>query len=58
MEIFGQDPEQVIEEEIKLLVDWVSDTTSGGWSTHLVKPMQKRIIQLKAYLFDYERRKK
>jgi len=58
MTILGQDHEQVIEEEIKLLKSWVNDTNEGGWSTHLVAPMQRRIVQLKVHLFDYSHRKR
>ncbi len=56
MTILGQDSEQVIEEEIKLLKSWVNDTNEGSWSTHLVAPMQRRIVQLKVHLFDSKHR--
>ncbi len=58
MTVLGQSHEQIIEEEIKLLKSWVNDTNEGSWSTHLVAPMQRRIVQLKVHLFDYEHRKR
>jgi len=38
--------------EVELLERWVSETKSGGWSTHLVQPMEDRIKELKVLLFD------
>jgi len=38
--------------EVELLERWVSETKSGGWSTHLVQPMEERIKELKVLLFD------
>lgn len=58
MTVLGRSHEQIIEEEIKILKSWVNDTTEGGWSTHLVAPMQRRIVQLKVHLFDYGHRKR
>ncbi len=58
MTILGQSHEQVIEEEIKLLKSWVNEINEGSWSTHLVAPMQRRIVQLKVHLFDYKHRRR
>lgn len=58
MTILGQSPEQIIEEEIKLLKSWANETAEGGWSTHLVAPMQRRIVQLMVHLFDYRHRRR
>ncbi len=46
--------DDVIKEEISLLQKWVNTTKNGGWSTHLVKPMQDRILYLKGVLYDYK----
>ena len=38
--------------EVKLLESWIKTTKAGGWSTHLVEPMEKRVLQLKSLLYD------
>lgn len=37
---------EIIEQEIELLKGWVKESLTGGWSTHLVKPMEERINYL------------
>jgi hypothetical protein len=41
-----------LKKEVKLLESWNKITKTGGWSTHLVEPMTKRINELKALLYD------
>lgn len=43
-----------IKKEIKLLESWIKTSNSGGWSTYLNEPMQKRVTELKSLIYDYE----
>ena len=43
---------QAIKTEINLLEGWIAETKSGGWSTHLVQPMEKRASELKNLIYD------
>lgn len=38
--------------EIELLESWIRESLSGGWSTHLVEPMRKRVGELKSLIYD------
>ena len=44
--------QQIIKEEITLLQSWIDQSKTGGWSTHLVKPMEDRILQLQKIHFE------
>ena len=46
---------KVIEEEIAFLQKCIKETDGGGWSTHLVSPMQDRVRKLMAVVYTYER---
>ncbi len=46
-----------LKKEINLLESWVKSTEGGGWSTHLVEPMKKRVSELKGIVYDYENKK-
>lgn len=46
---------EAIEEEISFLQKAIAETDGGGWSTHLVSPMQDRIRKLMAVVYTYER---
>jgi hypothetical protein len=40
-----------IRKEIVLLESWILTTQSGGWSSHLIEPMKKRVTELKSILY-------
>jgi hypothetical protein len=42
--------------EIQLLTQWLDETRSGSWSTHLVSPMQKRRSELMDLYYQIERK--
>lgn len=44
--------QQIIKDEITLLQSWIDQSKTGGWSTHLVKPMEDRILQLQKIHFE------
>ena len=41
-----------LKKEVSLLESWIKTTKYGGWSTHLVQPMQDRVTELKSLLYD------
>lgn len=41
---------EAIEDDIRLMERWVQTSLTGGWSTHLVEPLRKRITELYALL--------
>ena len=43
-----------LNKEITLLESWIRTTEYGGWSTHLVEPMRKRVAELKSIVYDYQ----
>ena len=40
-----------IRKEITLLESWILTTQSGGWSTHLIEPMKRRVAELKSVIY-------
>jgi hypothetical protein len=43
-----------IKTEIILLESWIRTSENGGWSSYLVAPMKERVMELKAFLYDFE----
>ena len=43
---------QIIKDEVELLQSWIDQSKTGGWSTHLVKPMEDRILYLQKIHFE------
>jgi len=41
-----------IKKEITLLESWIDISITGGWSTHLNKPMQEKVKELKCLIYD------
>ena len=41
-----------IKNEIRLLESWIRECKYGGWSTNLVDPMEKRVLELKSIIYN------
>jgi hypothetical protein len=45
-----------IEKEIQILEKWAEESIKGGWSTHQVTAQKQRAIELKAILYDINKK--